>query len=218
MYDVYFLLVQKGIPVAQVGFTLTLLFAGGAVGKSAQLPLQTWLPDAMEGPTSVSTLIHSATMVKAGVYLVARMYPAFSLSHDAMTVVAYTGVITAVMAAFWGTVAMMGVILLQKGKPWRGRLKQLVSSLENGALGAIQVGLSGAIRSGKPPESQARSIPVSCPVIHGNSGSPYMKIVAIGAPPPGWIPSEKAPARLNSRYSALEGRARAGTAFSGMKG
>jgi NADH-quinone oxidoreductase subunit L len=75
-----------------------LLIFGGAVGKSAQFPLHVWLPDAMEGPTSVSTLIHSATMVKAGVYLVARMYPAFSLSHDVMTLVAYTGALTAAMA------------------------------------------------------------------------------------------------------------------------
>jgi NADH-quinone oxidoreductase subunit L len=78
-----------------------LLIFGGAVGKSAQVPLHVWLPDAMEGPTPVSALIHAATMVAAGVYLVARMYPLFfsSPDHTALTVVAYIGGITAIMAA-----------------------------------------------------------------------------------------------------------------------
>ena len=71
----------------------------GAVGKSAQFPLHVWLPDAMEGPTPVSALIHAATMVAAGVYLVARCYFLFSLSSAALTVVAYIGIITAFMAA-----------------------------------------------------------------------------------------------------------------------
>ncbi|MDP6528258.1 MAG: NADH-quinone oxidoreductase subunit L [Gemmatimonadota bacterium] len=69
----------------------------GAVGKSAQFPLHVWLPDAMEGPTPVSALIHAATMVAAGVYFVARMYPV--LTPDALLVVAYIGGITAIMAA-----------------------------------------------------------------------------------------------------------------------
>ncbi len=78
-----------------------LLVFGGAVGKSAQVPLHVWLPDAMEGPTPVSALIHAATMVAAGVYLVARAYPLFLLSpgHAALTVVAYVGGITALLAA-----------------------------------------------------------------------------------------------------------------------
>ncbi|HEX9015669.1 MAG TPA: proton-conducting transporter membrane subunit, partial [Chloroflexota bacterium] len=65
-----------------------LLLLGGAVGKSAQLPLQTWLPDAMAGPTPVSALIHAATMVAAGVYLIARAHPLYELSPLAMEVVA----------------------------------------------------------------------------------------------------------------------------------
>lgn len=73
-----------------------LLFAG-AVGKSAQFPLHVWLPDAMEGPTPVSALIHAATMVAAGVYLMARLN--FMLSYDAMLVVAYVGGFTALFAA-----------------------------------------------------------------------------------------------------------------------
>src|SRR5216683_394914 len=81
------------------------LFAG-AVGKSGQFPLHVWLPDAMEGPTPVSALIHAATMVAAGVYLVARTYPLFfgSPDHTALTVVAYIGGITAIMAATIGIV------------------------------------------------------------------------------------------------------------------
>jgi NADH-quinone oxidoreductase subunit L len=78
-----------------------LLVFGGAVGKSAQVPLHVWLPDAMEGPTPVSALIHAATMVAAGVYLVARAYPLFLLSpgHEALTIVAWVGGITALLAA-----------------------------------------------------------------------------------------------------------------------
>ena len=75
----------------------------GAVGKSAQIPLQGWLWDAMQGPTTVSCLIHSATMVKAGIYLVARLYPVFAASHYTMTFIAYTGGVTAFVA---GTMAL----------------------------------------------------------------------------------------------------------------
>ena len=72
---------------------------GGAIGKSAQFPLHVWLPDAMEGPTPVSALIHAATMVAAGVYMVARCFPLFSASPQASLVVATIGGITAIMAA-----------------------------------------------------------------------------------------------------------------------
>jgi NADH-quinone oxidoreductase subunit L len=81
-----------------------LIFAG-ASGKSAQFPLHVWLPDAMEGPTPVSALIHAATMVAAGVYLVARCFPIFSAFPDALAVVAVIGTLTAVMAAFIGLTA-----------------------------------------------------------------------------------------------------------------
>ena len=87
---------------------LTWLAAGvfaGAVGKSAQFPLHVWLPDAMEGPTPVSALIHAATMVAAGVYLVARFFPIFSASEEAINSVAVVGGITALMAASMGIVA-----------------------------------------------------------------------------------------------------------------
>ena len=78
---------------------IALLFFLGAMGKSAQLPLHVWLPDAMEGPTPVSALIHAATMVTAGVYLVVRTHPFFEMSAVAGDVVAWVGVLTAFVAA-----------------------------------------------------------------------------------------------------------------------
>ena len=78
---------------------IALLLFCGAVGKSAQIPLHVWLPDAMEGPTPVSALIHAATMVTAGVFMVARLNPVFNLSPIAMNVVAVTGGVTAIFAA-----------------------------------------------------------------------------------------------------------------------
>jgi NADH-quinone oxidoreductase subunit L len=78
---------------------IALLLFLGAVGKSAQFPLHFWLPDAMEGPTPVSALIHAATMVTAGVFIVARAHPYFEVSGDAMTVVAWVGALTALLAA-----------------------------------------------------------------------------------------------------------------------
>jgi NADH-quinone oxidoreductase subunit L len=83
---------------------ICLLLFTGAVGKSAQLPLYVWLPDAMEGPTPVSALIHAATMVTAGVYMVARMNPLFSRAPIAMFVVALVGALTAFYAATIGVV------------------------------------------------------------------------------------------------------------------
>jgi NADH-quinone oxidoreductase subunit L len=81
---------------------ICLLLFTGAIGKSAQLPLYVWLPDAMEGPTPVSALIHAATMVTAGVYMVARMNPLFSRAPFAMFVVALVGALTALYAATIG--------------------------------------------------------------------------------------------------------------------
>ncbi len=83
-----------------VATAIALLLMLGACGKSAQLPLHVWLPDAMEGPTPVSALIHAATMVTAGVYMVARCMPLFVASTDAMLVVATIGGLTALVAAF----------------------------------------------------------------------------------------------------------------------
>lgn len=81
---------------------IAILLFVGAVGKSGQFPLHTWLPDAMEGPTPISALIHAATMVAAGVYLVARTYEVFLASPDALLVVAVVGAFTAIFAATIG--------------------------------------------------------------------------------------------------------------------
>ena len=81
-----------------------LLVLGGVVGKSAQFPLHTWLPDAMEGPTPVSALIHAATMVAAGVYLVARMFGFYALTPTTLAVIAFVGGFTALFAATMGVV------------------------------------------------------------------------------------------------------------------
>ncbi len=90
-------------PHAALTVVCLLLFMG-AMGKSAQVPLHTWLPDAMEGPTPVSALIHAATMVTAGVFMLARLSPLFELSHTALTVVTFVGAFTAFFAATVGLV------------------------------------------------------------------------------------------------------------------
>src|SRR4051794_5035679 len=86
------------LDVSMLTWGLTLIFIGGA-GKSAMFPLHIWLPDAMEGPTPVSALIHAATMVVAGVYLVARLFPLYSFDVVALNIVAYVGAISALLAA-----------------------------------------------------------------------------------------------------------------------
>ena len=88
-----------GLPAETWFSVLGLLVLGGALGKSAQFPFHTWLPDAMEGPTPVSALIHAATMVAAGVYLIARMYGFYALLPTVLAIIAFTGGFTALFAA-----------------------------------------------------------------------------------------------------------------------
>ena len=88
---------------ALMSVTCILLFIG-AMGKSAQFPLHVWLPDSMEGPTPISALIHAATMVTAGIFMVARMSPLFELSETALSVVIVIGAITALFMAFLGLI------------------------------------------------------------------------------------------------------------------
>lgn len=107
---------------------ITMLFLVGAVGKSAQLPLYTWLPDAMEGPTPVSALIHAATMVTAGVYLIVRLHPTFLAAPYTLQVVGIIGASTALFAAIcaigqwdlkrvlaYSTVSQLGLMFLALG-------------------------------------------------------------------------------------------------------
>ncbi|HXG36192.1 MAG TPA: NADH-quinone oxidoreductase subunit L [Dehalococcoidia bacterium] len=101
--------IQEAALAGAIGSGVIAFFAGGvfagAAGKSAQFPLHVWLPDAMEGPTPVSALIHAATMVAAGVYLVARLFPVFAVSEEAINAVAAVGAITAIISALLGIVA-----------------------------------------------------------------------------------------------------------------
>lgn len=115
--------------IAPVTLTLlALLFFGAVVGKSAQLPLTTWLPDAMAGPTPISALIHSATMVAAGVYLLLRLFPLFAAAPHALTVVLAFGLLTALIAALiaagqtdlkrilaWSTASQLGEMMFAVG-------------------------------------------------------------------------------------------------------
>jgi NADH-quinone oxidoreductase subunit L len=109
-------------------FALVLLLLGGAVAKSAQIPLYVWLPDAMAGPTPVSALIHAATMVTAGIYLLVRVSPVLVMSVEAMEVIAYIGALTALLAALiavrqddikkvlaYSTVSQLGFMVLAVG-------------------------------------------------------------------------------------------------------
>ncbi|MCY2995110.1 MAG: NADH-quinone oxidoreductase subunit L [Planctomycetota bacterium] len=125
-YDHAFAHVSEISSAAMVGICL-LLFCG-AVGKSAQFPLHVWLPDAMEGPTPVSALIHAATMVTAGVYMVARFTPLFAAAPEAQVVVAVIGGTTALLAALialtqvdlkrilaYSTVSQLGYMFLALG-------------------------------------------------------------------------------------------------------
>ncbi len=119
---------QQWAPGSALPLIASLLLVGGAVGKSAQLPLQTWLPDAMAGPTPTSALIHAATMVTAGVYLIARTHALFELAPVAMLVVAIIGAATLILAGFsaltqwdikrvlaYSTVSQIGYMFLALG-------------------------------------------------------------------------------------------------------
>jgi NADH-quinone oxidoreductase subunit L len=155
-----------------------LLLLLGACGKSGQFPLQTWLPDAMEGPTPVSALIHAATMVTAGVYLIARSTPVFNASPDAQTVVTIIGAVTLVIGCLIGcayddikkvlaysTVSQIGYMFLAVGIPGAGAFA-ILHLLTHGffkaclflSAGSVMHGMSdqvdmrrfGALRSAMP--------------------------------------------------------------------
>lgn len=126
---------------SDVAALIAALLLGGAVGKSAQLPLQTWLPDAMAGPTPISALIHAATMVTAGVYLIARTHVLFTLAPDIQLLVGAIGAITLLMAGFtaltqtdikrilaYSTISQIGYMFLALGVgAWSGAIFHLMT-------------------------------------------------------------------------------------------
>lgn len=143
--------VQAG---AAVVACVPLLLFCGAVGKSAQVPLHVWLPDAMEGPTPVSALIHAATMVAAGIFMLCRIEPLFAAAPVALDVVAWVGAITALYAALcavtqsdikkvlaYSTLSQLGYMVAAFGL---GRLES-VPSTEHGSLTFIKAGAAAAM-------------------------------------------------------------------------
>lgn len=113
---------------------ICILLLMGSFAKSAQFPLHTWLADAMEGPTPVSALIHSATMVAAGVYLIARLYPVYSLSDGVMNFIAIIGLITALICAYFAIT--------------QNDLKRILAYSTNSQLGLMFLALGAGIYSG----------------------------------------------------------------------
>ena len=130
--------IYQGVEMGLLGVAaaqwIALGIFAGAMGKSAQFPLHTWLPDAMEGPTPVSALIHAATMVAAGVFLVARFFPVFELSVTAMNTVAIIGGVTAIFAASMGLV--MNDIKRVLAYSTVSQLGYMMLALGTGAYGA----------------------------------------------------------------------------------
>jgi NADH-quinone oxidoreductase subunit L len=158
---------------ASATFIALLIFCG-AVGKSGQFPLHVWLPDAMEGPTPVSALIHAATMVAAGVFLVARVYPLFSVGAingvtSSLTVVVWIGVTTALMAALiaiaqadikrilaYSTVSQLGLMMVSLGVG--GVAAGIMHLLAHGFFKALLFLGSGSVIHGCHGEHDVRKI------------------------------------------------------------
>jgi NADH-quinone oxidoreductase subunit L len=153
---------------------IALLIFCGAVGKSGQFPLHVWLPDAMEGPTPVSALIHAATMVAAGVFLVARVYPLFSLGAidgvtPSLTVVVWIGVVTALMASLiaiaqadikrilaYSTVSQLGLMMVSLGVG--GVAAGIMHLLAHGFFKALLFLGSGSVIHGCHDEQDIRKM------------------------------------------------------------
>jgi NAD(P)H-quinone oxidoreductase subunit 5 len=127
-------LVESGYLSGALAAVFAILVFMGPVAKSAQVPLHVWLPDAMEGPTPISALIHAATMVAAGVFLIARMYPVFEGIPTAMTVIAWTGAVT----AFVGATTAITQNDIKKGLAYStmSQLGYMVMAMGVGAYGA----------------------------------------------------------------------------------
>ena len=168
----------------------------GACGKSGQFPLQTWLPDAMEGPTPVSALIHAATMVTAGVYLIARSTPIFDASPDAQLVVSIIGAVTLVIGCLIGcayddikkvlaysTVSQIGYMFLAVGIPGAGAFA-ILHLLTHGFFKACMFLSAGSVMHGMGDQVDMRrygNLRKYMPVTYACMGAGYLAI--IGLPP-----------------------------------
>ena len=166
-----------GLPA--LGWCCLLIF-GGAAGKSGQIPLHVWLPDAMEGPTPVSALIHAATMVAAGVFLIARLYPVFVLVPLVLHIVAWIGVLTALLGAFlavaqndikrilaYSTISQLGLMMLglATGGPAVGMFHLMAHAFFKALLflgaGSVIHGMAGEQNIWKMGGLR-KSMPVTC--------------------------------------------------------
>jgi NADH-quinone oxidoreductase subunit L len=169
-----------------------LLILVGAFAKSAQIPLHTWLPDAMEGPTPVSALIHAATMVTAGVYLIARTYPLFELAPTAADISAAIGALTLVFAA---SVALVVT-----------DLKRIIAYSTISQIGymivAVSIGAYGAGMFHLMTHAYFKDCATRCPSRCGRSCSP----------PSHWLRSRASPVTSpRTRFSRSPGSAEAAT-------
>jgi len=158
----------KGLSSGVV-LAMALLLLLGAAGKSGQFPLQAWLPDAMEGPTPVSALIHAATMVTAGVYLIARSHPIFDASPDAQTVVVAVGALTLLIGCIigcakddikrvlaWSTVSQIGYMFLGVGLGGAAYALALIHLLAHGFFKAGMFLGAGSVMHGMNDQTDIR--------------------------------------------------------------
>ncbi|HEX3613814.1 MAG TPA: NADH-quinone oxidoreductase subunit L [Sporichthyaceae bacterium] len=182
----------KGV-LAALGLMLLL----GAVGKSAQFPLQAWLLDAMAGPTPVSALIHAATMVTAGVYLIVRSAPIYNLSYDARLVVAIVGAITLLLGALIGTakddikkalaastMSQIGYMILAAGLGPAGYAFAIFHLLTHGFFKAGLFLSAGSVMHGMHDNTDMRrygALSKYMPITYACFGMGYLAI--IGVPP-----------------------------------
>ncbi|GII26335.1 NADH-quinone oxidoreductase subunit L [Planosporangium mesophilum] len=174
-----------------------LLLLIGACGKSGQFPLQAWLPDAMEGPTPVSALIHAATMVTAGVYLVARSHPIFDASETAKTVVVCIGALTLLIGCVigcakddikrvlaWSTVSQIGYMFLAVGLGGAAYALGLIHLLAHGFFKAGLFLGAGSVMHGMNDQTDIRrfgGLRRYMPITWATTGLGYLAL--IGIPP-----------------------------------
>src|SRR5262245_32857980 len=180
-----------------VALALGLLLLLGACGKSAQVPLQSWLPDAMEGPTPVSALIHAATMVTAGVYLMVRSNPIFNASPTAQLAVTVVGVVTLLVGAIIGcakddikkalaasTISQIGYMILAAGIGTAGYVFAIMLLLTHGFFKAGLFLGAGSVMHGMNDEVDMRKyggLARVMPITFATFGLCYLAI--IGVPP-----------------------------------